>query len=662
MGSKWSWCRLGVGAKIAIGNFVLVAAVLAVLVALIGVMMSREIERRAVDELVTRTKMLKEFIEASDNDLRRRVGALAQVFQASLDGRLELDAATTVQIREVATPVLKLNGSRLNLDFQAVDHFRSMTGAVATIFARSGDDFVRISTSLKNEQGERAVGTLLDRAHPAYAEIQAGKPYVGLATLFGRRYITQYDPIRDRDGRVVGVAFVGIDFSEFFASLKESIKKLKAGSSGYFYVLDAQPGKNYGTLLLHPVQEGKNILDSKDANGKLFIKQMLEQNEGVVRYFWINTALGETHQREKVAAYAAYPNWNWVIAGGTYVDEYTADARRLLGYVAWLGLAAVLALSGMGYVTMRRMVVQPLAEVSAVADTLAKGDLTARLATKRQDEIGTLMQAINHMGHSLSEVVQTVRSRAEGVASAAAQIAQGNLDLSQRTERQASALEQTAASMEELGSTVARNTGSAEDANQLALSARDVVTQGGQMVTQVVETMKGINAGSQRIADIIGVIDGIAFQTNILALNAAVEAARAGENGRGFAVVATEVRSLAGRSAEAAKEIKGLITSSVQRVEQGDALVDRAGQTMQQAVSSIQRVTTLMAEISAASQEQSGGIMQATEAITHMDQATQQNASLVEEMAAAAANLRTQSDELVHSVAVFRLESDGARR
>ncbi|MFN4003943.1 MAG: methyl-accepting chemotaxis protein [Hylemonella sp.] len=271
-------------------------------------------------------------------------------------------------------------------------------------------------------------------------------------------------------------------------------------------------------------------------------------------------------------------------------------------------------------------------------------------------------QALRNMLQRMQTAVATVRQGAESVSTASAEIAQGNQDLSARTESQASALEETAASMEELGSTVKQNADNARQANQLAQSASTVAVKGGEVVAQVVDTMKGINDASKKIADIINVIDGIAFQTNILALNAAVEAARAGEQGRGFAVVAGEVRNLAQRSAEAAKEIKALITDSVGRVEQGTALVDQAGATMNEVVASIRRVTDIMGEISAASAEQSAGVAQVGEAITQMDQTTQQNAALVEEMAAAAASLNTQAQELVQAVAVFRLAGHEAQR
>jgi methyl-accepting chemotaxis protein len=332
--------------------------------------------------------------------------------------------------------------------------------------------------------------------------------------------------------------------------------------------------------------------------------------------------------------------------------EAQADALQrdvvIAGAVA-IGIAIFMAIS------IIRSITRPLAQAVEAADRVASGDLSGQIVVRSEDETGHLLSALQRMQQSLVNTVSAVRQNAEGVASASAQIASGNNDLSARTEQQASALEETAASMEELGSTVRQNADNARAANQLAVSASTVAVQGGDVVAEVVETMKGINASSTKIADIISVIDGIAFQTNILALNAAVEAARAGEQGRGFAVVAGEVRSLAGRSAEAAKEIKTLITASVERVEQGTVLVDKAGATMTEVVSAIRRVTDIMGEISAASSEQSAGVGQVGEAVTQMDQATQQNAALVEEMAAAASALNAQAGELVNAVAVFKL-------
>ena len=316
-----------------------------------------------------------------------------------------------------------------------------------------------------------------------------------------------------------------------------------------------------------------------------------------------------------------------------------------------LGLAGMVLLS-MAFV---RSITGPVAEAVTVASEVAAGNLRVAVPVRGSNELGQLMQALADMRGHLSNVVTQVRQGAEGVATASAEIASGNNDLSARTEQQASALQQTAASMEELGATVKQNADSAHHANQLAQNASTVAAQGRVVVNQVVETMKGINDSSRKIADIIQVIDGIAFQTNILALNAAVEAARAGEQGRGFAVVASEVRSLAGRSADAAKEIKTLINASVERVGQGTTLVDQAGSTMTEVVDAIKQVTDIMGGISAASGEQSLGVSQVGEAVTQMDQATQQNAALVEEMAAAAEGLRSQAQQLVQTVSVFEV-------
>jgi len=307
-----------------------------------------------------------------------------------------------------------------------------------------------------------------------------------------------------------------------------------------------------------------------------------------------------------------------------------------------------------------RAIVRPLDQAITQINAIAQGDISRSIRIDTRDEFGRLLTALARMQQGLVALVSTVRQGAEGVSTASGEIAQGNLDLSARTESQASALEQTASSMEELGSTVRQNADNAGQANQLAQNASSVAQQGGQVVEQVVVTMRGISESSRRIADIINVIDGIAFQTNILALNAAVEAARAGEQGRGFAVVASEVRSLAGRSAAAAKEIKQLIEESGQRVSAGSTLVDRAGSTMQQVVESIRRVTDIVGEISAASAEQSAGVAQVGEAVTSIDHATQQNAALVEQMSAAASSLSTQAQELVRSVSIFQLSPGAA--
>ncbi|AOG21385.1 methyl-accepting chemotaxis protein [Acidovorax sp. RAC01] len=338
----------------------------------------------------------------------------------------------------------------------------------------------------------------------------------------------------------------------------------------------------------------------------------------------------------------------------------TVYANARIALLATLAVCCVIA-AFLG-VAITRAVTRPASHALRAAQAIAQGDLGSEVPRGGKDEMGQLLNALADMRDSLASTVSTVRQNAEGVASASSQIASGNNDLSARTEQQASALEETAASMEELGSTVRQNADNARTANQLAMTASTVATQGGQVVAEVVETMKGINASSNKIADIISVIDGIAFQTNILALNAAVEAARAGEQGRGFAVVAGEVRSLAGRSAEAAKEIKSLISASVERVEQGSQLVDKAGATMTEVVTAIRRVTDIMGEISAASSEQSAGVGQVGEAVTQMDQATQQNAALVEEMAAAASALNAQAGELVNAVAVFRLGAGSPSR
>jgi len=337
---------------------------------------------------------------------------------------------------------------------------------------------------------------------------------------------------------------------------------------------------------------------------------------------------------------SAYANTRWLVIG------LVVSALVLGAVVAW---------------GVTRSITVPIGVAVQMAETVAAGDLTSRIPINSRDETGQLLAALQRMNDNLAQIVGEVRTASDSIATGTSQIATGNADLSQRTEMQASNLQQTAASMEQMTAAVQRNTEAAQQANQLSASTADAATQGGQVVGQVVTTMTQISDSSRKIADIIGVIDGIAFQTNILALNAAVEAARAGEQGRGFAVVAGEVRTLASRSAEAAKEIKALIQHSVDRVEAGGTLVAQAGDSIQNVMSQVRRVNDLVAEISAASMEQNSGIGQIGDAVMQLDQVTQQNAALVEESAAAAESLRHQAARLSEVVARFRLSGDTQR-
>ncbi|PYD88895.1 methyl-accepting chemotaxis protein [Pseudomonas syringae pv. pisi] len=652
---KFSPASWNVDTRISAVTFLLAGAIIAALIATITVLTSGMLERRAIDSVRNELHGVSSTVELFNKTVSSQAVSFGRIFRAGLPGDFALDEATVVDIGGRQVPTLSVAGQALNLDFSAPDAFTERTGGNATIFAASGEDFVRVSTSVKKENGERAVGTALDKASPAYPALRAGRNYVGLTTLFGKQFITQYEPVRDASGKVVGALYVGVDITADVAALKERIRAVKVGETGYFFVLSSAP-KTYGDLIVHPSKEGENILDSQSADGHAFIKEMLEKKEGTISYDWQNP--GELQAREKFAAYSEMKDWNWVIAGGTYRDEITAAATELRNRFILFGLAALAVLASVLYFLVRATVTRPLAEVQAVAARIADGDLTAQVKARRDDEIGRLTGAINEIGARLSSVVGQVRDGAEHIATASQEISTGNLDLCSRTEEQAASLATTASSMDQLTTTVRQNADNARQADQLARSASEVAQKGGSTVSQVVARMDSISQASRKISDITSVIDGIAFQTNILALNAAVEAARAGEQGRGFAVVASEVRNLAQRSAAAAKEIKVLIEASNSEVDAGSQLVAQAGVTMQEVLDSVQRVTDIMSEISSASQEQTQGIEEINRSVVEMDTVTQQNAALVEEASAAAQAMHEQADALARSVRRFRLADE----
>lgn len=590
------------------------------------------------------TEGLVASIDMVEQANRRLVERASAAFGRYFTGAIDLDTSSDT---------LSVDGLALNADFDVVDKFSDDTGGVATIFARKGDDFVRITTSLRNLQGERVMNTQLDRNHPAYPLMLAGKPYIGRANLFGKPYMTAYEPMRNAAGQVVGILFVGTDVSAFQEGMQQQVNSTRLFEHGGAMVIAPGANLEQAVFVAHSTHLGKKVLDVYP-QARASLENLVADSDGFVND--VTPLLPEQGSQPWAVLRKTQAGW-WVITEVSD-DEAMATQRRAL-VLLWAAMAVALVLLAAGLLfTLRRGVSAPLRELTRAITLIANGDLTQPFRSQRRDEVGDLVREVEGMRQRYVEMLRQVNTAAHSIASASSQIAQGNADLSDRTENTANSLARSAQSMEEVTHGVRQSADAARQAHQLSTSAAEVASRGGQVVSNVVTTMAEINDSSQKIGDIIGVIDAIAFQTNILALNAAVEAARAGEQGRGFAVVAGEVRTLAQRSAQAAKEIKALISTSVDKVASGARLVQDAGQTMDEIVGSVQRVGDIIGEISAAATEQSERISQVNHDVTALDQLTQQNAALVEESAAASQSMREQAAKLEDSVSVFKLSPD----
>ena len=635
--------RSSIARRVAVVGTLGLALVLTCVSVFMAVDLTRR-ERAGVAERVgERVQSIADSIDALDTTSRVLVDKFYASFASAFDPAFSIDPADGALVNR---------GEKLNGNFAQVDAFAQSSGGVATVFVRKGDDFERIATSLKNEKGERAMGTLLDRKGPAYARMLAGETYVGRATLFGKPYMSRYEPIR-ANGQVIGILYIGFDLSAFQASLEKLAGDTTFFQTGGVYIVDPKKSLAEALFVQHPSAKGRKVLEAFPP-AQPFL-EALDRNGGDALPGALPVLRAGADDSFAVLRKSRTTGW-WVVAEVSDREAMHAHWMMVGKILAMMAGTAIALGLGLQWI-IRRWVSRPLRQLGEVVDTMAGGDMTRACRSDADDEIGRLVRALEQMRVRLLAVLRQVRESAESVATGSHEIARGNADLSQRTEEQASNLQQTAASMEELTSTVSHNAATAGTATQLVGAASDAATQGGAVVGQVVQTMEGITASSRRIADIIGVIDGIAFQTNILALNAAVEAARAGEQGRGFAVVASEVRSLAHRSSDAAREIKTLISDSVEKVAAGNAQVAQSGAAMADIVAQVRRVSDLMGEIGAATHQQTQGIAQVGDAVSQLDRVTQQNAALVEESAAAADSLSQQAAQLVQAVSVFRLEA-----
>lgn len=817
----------------------LLAAIAATAFVLLALLIYRQTansyQKRVEANLATTTDLMRDSVALYDRSLAESTRDMARLFEALIPaGEPTLDPVRRLQVNGNSVPQLLLGGRPFALEDAAVDRFATATGGVATVFVRDGEDFVRVATSLRDEAGERVLGTRLDHQHPAYARVMAGEGYTGAARLFGKDYMTAYTPLKSADGATVGIAFVGQDQVDGLAALKASLRESTLGREGYFMAVDTRPGADFGRVVASAAGEGSLLGERVAAEDRDALQALLEGQVHASRLH-LRTADG-AHSREYFVAAQPYAGWQWLVLGAEPVSVLQDVLWRLLMEVA-LGCAlALLVIIAATMLAMRRWLAMPLREAAQVALDVAAGRLDRVIPQRRLDEVGQLLASMRQMQSTLrgfaaaqddmaarhvegtlshridasafegafrsiaegtnalvdahiqtkldmvahvqayaagdlsrameplpgekaavSDAVNGVRtrlraineeikrlvaaaaagdfsargdamafdndfrvmieglnrlmttadhnlaalsdllrnlargdlrSRIEGdyqgvfaemrddanatvdsldgiiagiqqasgaVAAAAAEIAAASEDLSRRTEQQAANLEESAASMEEMTAAVRQSAEHAQRADSLALHASAVATRGGAAVGQVERTMADIESSSRRIADITATIDGIAFQTNILALNAAVEAARAGEQGRGFAVVASEVRSLAQRSADAAREIRTLIDASVVQVGEGSLLAGQAGQTLHDVVAAVTELGTAISAIALSSREQAAGIEQVNQGIVQMDGVTQQNAALVEENTASAHSMAGQAQSLRQATARFVL-------
>jgi methyl-accepting chemotaxis protein-2 (aspartate sensor receptor) len=639
---------LSLGWRLAVTGIITIGTLLVVALGTVSVLIWRQQHAAAYAMMRQTAASVSAVIDDADATARANADRMHAVFKSMFSYSLTLRETAAADGKTRA--ILMHGTDALNGDFEQVDRFAQMTGGVATVFAASGDDFVRITTSLKKEDGSRAVGTFLGKQHPAHALMTAGKTYVGPAVLFGKPYMTKYEPIRE-GGKTIGILFIGFDLTDTLTYVARLLGGQKLFERGGMYAVDLREGANLGNVYGF---DRPRRLDTKIPAAAEFLKTLQSTAGGEFEPLW-STIEGNADGPERDVVFVRNKAWNWAVVAEAEERDLMSFARTTMVMLWSAVVIALVALAAALIWIARRMIGRPVAEMTEVLSQLASGDLSHAFKSERTDEIGRLTNALEHFRLRLVDALSAVRTSTDSITTASREIAAGNQDLSSRTEQQASNLQQTAASMEQLTSTVAQNADAAKQASQLASSAAEVAAKGGNLVGQVVEEMNRISVASKKIEEIVGLIDGIAFQTNILALNAAVEAARAGEQGRGFAVVAGEVRNLAQRSAQAAREIKGLIADSVAKVDNGAKLVNHAGQTMTDIVTQVKRVTDLIGEITASTLEQSSGIGQVNQAVAQLDQTTQQNAALVEQSAAAAESLKEQAAKLAQAVAIFKL-------